>query len=611
MWVGGWVRRRSPARHSAPPPPRNAKPWPAPHPCTCSGHARRRSVSGRISAAPSGPAPPWPPPPPPPPLQFVCEGPRCVPGRGHVTYTDPACLRQCNRSAGPRPPSAARARPPYRNAWGDVRGVNYVPSYSRNDIQTWMDYDAATVERELGYARDVGLNAVRVFLSVFPWVADRGAFLARYDHLVAACAARGIRPLVVLFDDDFFDVPGVARASEIARWLATKAYRNEKWMANPGGPSIPCASDVICDGGAMIAPSAPPPGRILVDRAFSFFFLIKLIPYQKRRPPTAVGYPPTAVGYPPTAVGYPPTAVGYPPTAVGHTQPSSVTLPRPLQPPSKRRWLPFRCRPIVCLNTQLATGRLQVCFFQFEDRPGLPPDGTSCASPPAGMCILAEDQANGWALADRFVADVAGGPRANDRRLLGYDVMNEPGRPAPFPGGLPAFIDHVAAVLGAATDAPFTVDRYRRAPADAEDMERGLSWHDYWRYGQWRSCAARAAGVCHDRAAAGAAYLADGAARGKPALVSEMGQFDCYCPAARGWQAAGVGFIAWELMLEHDQFSGFQGLVYKNGTFRSEAERRCIADLATRTPRSCPPRPPLPPSPPPSLGPRWRLHVPR
>ena len=37
--------------------------------------------------------------------------------------------------------------PGYTNAWADVRGVNYVPSYSRNDVQTWMDYDEATIER--------------------------------------------------------------------------------------------------------------------------------------------------------------------------------------------------------------------------------------------------------------------------------------------------------------------------------------------------------------------------------------------------------------------------------------------------------------------------------
>ena len=92
----------------------------------------------------------------------------------------------------------------YSNAWAGVRGVNYVPSYSRNPIQTWADYDKATVERELGYAQSLHLNVVRIFLHLFAYYAEPDKFLANYDHLVAACASRGIRPLVVLFDDDFY-----------------------------------------------------------------------------------------------------------------------------------------------------------------------------------------------------------------------------------------------------------------------------------------------------------------------------------------------------------------------------------------------------------------------
>lgn len=33
-----------------------------------------------------------------------------------------------------------------------MRGANYVPSYSRNDVQTWMDSDPAVIDRELFYA---------------------------------------------------------------------------------------------------------------------------------------------------------------------------------------------------------------------------------------------------------------------------------------------------------------------------------------------------------------------------------------------------------------------------------------------------------------------------
>ena len=44
-----------------------------------------------------------------------------------------------------------------------IRGANYVPSYARNDVATWMDYDPAVVDRELGYAERLNLNTVRVF----------------------------------------------------------------------------------------------------------------------------------------------------------------------------------------------------------------------------------------------------------------------------------------------------------------------------------------------------------------------------------------------------------------------------------------------------------------
>ena len=34
----------------------------------------------------------------------------------------------------------------YTNTWGGVRGVNHVPSYSRNPVQTFLDYQEAVVQ---------------------------------------------------------------------------------------------------------------------------------------------------------------------------------------------------------------------------------------------------------------------------------------------------------------------------------------------------------------------------------------------------------------------------------------------------------------------------------
>ena len=222
----------------------------------------------------------------------------------------------------PLPPAAAAAPHAYANAWADVRGVNYVPSYSANPVQTWsadyVVYDKATVERELGYAQGIGLNAVRVFMHMFVWQADRASFLARYDHFVGACDRKGIKPLVVVFDDDFFDVPGVNTTADIGPWLKTEAYKKSKWMANPG------------------------------------------------------------------------------------------------------------------------------------------------------LTMLAVGAAQDWVLADAYLADLLGGTRANDTRILGYDIMNEPHRTGSWPGGLPAFIQHAFEKVGNLTDVVYTVDLYGKMPTDTE-----------------------------------------------------------------------------------------------------------------------------------------------
>jgi hypothetical protein len=45
-----------------------------------------------------------------------------------------------------------------------MHGANYTPSYAATDVETWLNYDPAAIDRELGYAEQIGLNCVRVFL---------------------------------------------------------------------------------------------------------------------------------------------------------------------------------------------------------------------------------------------------------------------------------------------------------------------------------------------------------------------------------------------------------------------------------------------------------------
>ena len=76
-----------------------------------------------------------------------------------------------------------------------MRGANYVPSYAQNDVQTWMEYDAKVVDRELGYAKIVNIAgstlgapdaAATVTRADEPLVADRLVF--NWHNFLSSCS---------------------------------------------------------------------------------------------------------------------------------------------------------------------------------------------------------------------------------------------------------------------------------------------------------------------------------------------------------------------------------------------------------------------------------------
>lgn len=106
--------------------------------------------------------------------------------------------------------------------YSGVRGANYVPSYARNDVQLWMDYDAAVIDRELGYAETLGLNCARVFLQFAVYERDPKLFLERFEDFLRRCQKHRIQMMPVLFDSCFGEFPDLTH------------YRDKDWMACPG-----------------------------------------------------------------------------------------------------------------------------------------------------------------------------------------------------------------------------------------------------------------------------------------------------------------------------------------------------------------------------------------
>lgn len=82
------------------------------------------------------------------------------------------------------------------------RGCIYIPSRAWNDYQAWRDYDPHEARRDAGYARRLGVNAFRIWLSYEYWLEDPAGLHTHFNDFLAACAAAGIRVMPDLFESD-------------------------------------------------------------------------------------------------------------------------------------------------------------------------------------------------------------------------------------------------------------------------------------------------------------------------------------------------------------------------------------------------------------------------
>lgn len=91
--------------------------------------------------------------------------------------------------------------PPARGAkLTGVRGAIYFPSRAFNHYQTWESYDRSAVHGDLVRATDLGLNALRVFVSFEYWRDHPERFERRFDSFLKLAGGHGLRVLPMLFE---------------------------------------------------------------------------------------------------------------------------------------------------------------------------------------------------------------------------------------------------------------------------------------------------------------------------------------------------------------------------------------------------------------------------
>ncbi len=125
-----------------------------------------------------------------------------------------------------------RANRWYRNQpW--LAGCNFLPSTAVNDVEMWQaeSFDAATIDKELGWAQKTGYNSVRVFINYVVWEADPAGLRKRFDQFLQIASRHGIYTMPILLDDCFKQNPKVGKQEE-----PVPGVHNSQWVASPGKP---------------------------------------------------------------------------------------------------------------------------------------------------------------------------------------------------------------------------------------------------------------------------------------------------------------------------------------------------------------------------------------
>lgn len=147
-----------------------------------------------------------------------------------LTLVSSGSIAQQKAATGVWP--AAKANAWYaQHQW--INGANFIPSTAINQLEMWQadTFDPATIDRELGWAEDIGFNAMRVFLHSIAWKEDPKGFKDRVDKYLAIADKHHIQTIFVFFDDCWNPNAKPGKQPE-----PKPGIHNSGWMQDPGRP---------------------------------------------------------------------------------------------------------------------------------------------------------------------------------------------------------------------------------------------------------------------------------------------------------------------------------------------------------------------------------------
>jgi len=140
--------------------------------------------------------------------------------------------------SAPRAPATdapARWTPAQAHTWYEQQawplGSNYVPANAINELEMWQpaSFDPARIDKELGWAQQLGMNTMRVFLHDLLWQQDPQGFKQRIDAFLAIAHKHHIKPIFVLFDSCWDPQPKLG-----PQHPPIPGVHNSGWVQSPG-----------------------------------------------------------------------------------------------------------------------------------------------------------------------------------------------------------------------------------------------------------------------------------------------------------------------------------------------------------------------------------------
>ena len=109
-------------------------------------------------------------------------------------------------------------------------GSNFLPSTAINQLEMFQTetFDEKTIRKELGLAKSLRFNSMRVYLHDLLWEM-KDEFLINFEKFLSICEENEIKPIIVLFDDCHRANPKLG-----AQYLPVKGIHNSGWSQSPG-----------------------------------------------------------------------------------------------------------------------------------------------------------------------------------------------------------------------------------------------------------------------------------------------------------------------------------------------------------------------------------------